>query len=255
MSERFLKGLFIWGTLFFLAVMISLTVDSMLAISQRTPPVTEEVRAGKLVFQNKNCMDCHTILGNGAYYGADLTKVIDRRGEAFVRSLLKDPPTVTAGLWPGDYKRRMPDLHLTDREIDQLIAFLKWTSEVNTNDWPPQPLRVARPKPPVELELPRLELAKRVFQREGCGNCHALRAAGFNYTAAVGPDLTHEARRGRSAGWLRRQLIEPTSIPDEEVAEGFAGRQSIMPSYKHLSEEELQALIEFLQSLDGKGEE
>ncbi len=29
---------------------------------------------GKLVIQSRNCMDCHTLLGNGAYYAPDLTK-------------------------------------------------------------------------------------------------------------------------------------------------------------------------------------
>jgi len=245
MSERALKRLFIWGSLFFVAVMIALTVDSMIAISKRTPPVSEEIRAGKLVFQNRNCMDCHTILGNGAYYAADLTKVIDQRGEAFVRSLLKNPDQVTAGLWPGDYKRRMPDLNLTDQEIEQLIAFLKWTGEVDTNNWPPQPLRRAA----VGVKEEPITLAKQVFQQQNCGSCHTLQAAGLNFTSAVGPDLTHEGQRNRSAEWLMRQLTDPTSIPDAEVVAGFAGKQSIMPSYKHLSQEELQALIEFLQSL------
>lgn len=252
MSERALKSLFIWGSIFFVAVMIGLTVDSMIAISKRTPPVSEEVRVGKLVFQNRNCMDCHTILGNGAYYAADLTKVIDQRGEAFVRSLLKDPPAVTAGLWPGDYRRRMPDLKLTDQEIEQLIAFLKWVGQVNTNNWPPQPLRrAAKAKeelPPLKEEA-QLALGKQVFQQQGCGSCHTLQAAGLNFTAIVGPDLTHEGRRNRSAEWLMRQLTDPTSIPDAEVVKGFAGKQAIMPSLRHLRQEELQALIEFLQSL------
>jgi len=29
---------------------------------------------GKLTSQAKNCMNCHTLLGNGAYYAPDLTK-------------------------------------------------------------------------------------------------------------------------------------------------------------------------------------
>jgi nitric oxide reductase subunit C len=29
---------------------------------------------GKLASQTKNCMNCHTLLGNGAYYAPDLTK-------------------------------------------------------------------------------------------------------------------------------------------------------------------------------------
>ena len=41
--------------------------------------VTEEeaealVTLGKLTVQAKNCMNCHTLLGNGAYYAPDLTK-------------------------------------------------------------------------------------------------------------------------------------------------------------------------------------
>jgi nitric oxide reductase subunit C len=32
------------------------------------------VSKGKLTTQAKNCMNCHTILGNGAYYAPDLTK-------------------------------------------------------------------------------------------------------------------------------------------------------------------------------------
>ncbi|HET7091069.1 MAG TPA: c-type cytochrome [Anaerolineae bacterium] len=30
---------------------------------------------GKRVFQAYNCMGCHTMLGNGAYFGPDLTKI------------------------------------------------------------------------------------------------------------------------------------------------------------------------------------
>ena len=32
------------------------------------------VDLGKLTVQAKNCMNCHTLLGNGAYYAPDLTK-------------------------------------------------------------------------------------------------------------------------------------------------------------------------------------
>ena len=31
----------------------------------------------------------------------------------------------------------MPQFHLTDGEMSDLIAFLKYTSEINTNKWPP----------------------------------------------------------------------------------------------------------------------
>jgi aryl-alcohol dehydrogenase-like predicted oxidoreductase len=32
----------------------------------------------------------------------------------------------------------MPQQHVSDKEIDDLVAFFKWVGEVNNNDWPPQ---------------------------------------------------------------------------------------------------------------------
>jgi nitric oxide reductase subunit C len=31
----------------------------------------------------------------------------------------------------------MPQFNLTDQELDDMVAFLKWMSEINTNKWPP----------------------------------------------------------------------------------------------------------------------
>ena len=36
---------------------------------------------------------------------------------------------------PG--RRQMPQFNLSDQELNDLVAFLKWTSEVNTEKWPP----------------------------------------------------------------------------------------------------------------------
>ena len=37
--------------------------------------------AGKHVWHRKNCINCHTLLGEGAYYAPDLTKIAQQRGE------------------------------------------------------------------------------------------------------------------------------------------------------------------------------
>lgn len=101
-----------------------------------------------------------------------------------------------------------------------------------------------------ELSPEQRELALAVIERMGCGSCHTLRAAGLNLQGRVGPDLTKEGSRGRSAEWLRRQLTNPTSIPDTEVVPGYEGMQAVMPSYDRvLTDEELDALTVFLQSL------
>jgi nitric oxide reductase subunit C len=36
---------------------------------------------------------------------------------------------------PG--RRQMPQFHLNDKEMTDLVEFLKYSSEINTNKWPP----------------------------------------------------------------------------------------------------------------------
>lgn len=98
---------------------------------------------GKLVIQSRACMDCHTFMGNGAYYGPDLTKAwldpawdawmavtgADTREEAMARFLM-DP--VQFATW----QRKMPNLHLSREEAVATVAYLKWMSAIDTNGFP-----------------------------------------------------------------------------------------------------------------------
>ena len=94
------------------------------------------------------------------------------------------------------------------------------------------------------------DLARRVILKNHCGSCHTLQARSLNLTGKIGPDLTRQARRGRSPDWLRQQILDATSIPDPEVAPGFEGKQKLMPRLNPASARELDALIAFLRSLD-----
>ncbi len=97
------------------------------------------VRHGKLTVQAKNCMDCHTLLGTGAYYAPDLTKAWldpywgspEAREQLMVAFLLDPSDKVHNGLG-----RRMPNLHLTSEEARSVVAFLKWMASINTNGFP-----------------------------------------------------------------------------------------------------------------------
>lgn len=97
------------------------------------------VRQGKLTVQAKNCMDCHTLLGNGAYYAPDLTKAwldpswgtADDREKAMLDFLLD--PVENARNQMG---RRMPNLHLTEDEAKSVAGFLKWMAAIDTNGFP-----------------------------------------------------------------------------------------------------------------------
>lgn len=98
------------------------------------------VRKGKLTIQGRNCMNCHTLLGNGAYFAPDLTKAWLDQGwgtegvrEELMFNFLKDPATYARSFGSG---RKMPNLHLTDEETRAVIAFLKWMSSIDTNGFP-----------------------------------------------------------------------------------------------------------------------
>jgi len=97
------------------------------------------VSKGKLTTQAKNCMNCHTILGNGAYYAPDLTKswLDPMWGSPSVREQLM----VEFLMNPQDKLhnitgRRMPNLGITEEEARATVAFLKWMSSIDTNGFP-----------------------------------------------------------------------------------------------------------------------
>jgi nitric oxide reductase subunit C len=98
------------------------------------------VSYGKKIVQGRNCMNCHTLLGNGAYYAPDLTKSWldpawgneDSR-ETLMKLFLQDPANNARTYGTG---RKMPNLDITEEEARAIIAFLKWMSAIDTNGFP-----------------------------------------------------------------------------------------------------------------------
>ncbi len=97
---------------------------------------------GKLTEQSKNCMDCHTLLGNGAYYAPDLTKAwLDPKWKAmgYLGKPTKEEGIAEFLQHPGQYHthtRMMPNLGITPKEAMGLVAFLKHMSSIDTNGFP-----------------------------------------------------------------------------------------------------------------------
>ena len=56
--------------------------------------LTPQAIAGKHLWDRHNCMGWHTILGEGAYYAPELTKVYERRGPEFIEAMPTDPHKV-----------------------------------------------------------------------------------------------------------------------------------------------------------------
>lgn len=99
---------------------------------------------GKLASQAKNCMNCHTILGNGAYYAPDLTKAwLDPAWEQHYLGMTgkntKEEAIAEFLQHPSQYpthERMMPNLGITADEAKGLVAFLKHMSSIDTNGFP-----------------------------------------------------------------------------------------------------------------------
>jgi len=139
MSQAFTKSMarniFIGGSVFFFLLLVALTFDTMQVMPKRDhrENITDSVKRGKHVWEKNNCIGCHTLLGEGAYYAPELGNVYKRRGGEFVKVWIQSRPAEGT---PGA-RRQMPQFNLTDQELDDMVAFLKWTGEINTSNWPP----------------------------------------------------------------------------------------------------------------------
>ncbi len=140
MSETFTKSMarniFYGGSVFFFLFFIALTFDSTSALPKRDhrENITEQVALGKKVWEVNNCIGCHTLLGEGAYFAPELGNVYKRFGnskDAIIAFIKSRPVEGIKG------RRSMPQFNLSDEELDAIAEFLKWTSEVNTANWPP----------------------------------------------------------------------------------------------------------------------
>ena len=76
-------------------------------------PVNKDASAGKQVWQQYNCTACHQVYGLGGYLGPDLTNVYSFRGPDYIKMLMKSGTDI------------MPNLHLSEDEINNLLAYLK----------------------------------------------------------------------------------------------------------------------------------
>ena len=78
--------------------------------------ITEDSKAGKLLFQEFNCVACHQLYGLGGYMGPDLTNVFSAPG--------KGPAYAEVFLRNGT--NRMPNFKMNEDQIRQLLAYLEY---------------------------------------------------------------------------------------------------------------------------------
>ncbi len=232
MTKKTAFWIFLWGTVSSAALFLYLTWDTHRQVEtlSHVDKLSDTVIAGKRTFEKYNCNDCHTILGFGAYYAPDLTKVVQRIGEDGIRFRIKDPAAAFAKSW-----RKMPDQHVSDAEIGQLVAFFTWVGNVDNGDWPPQDskgrLTRSEKRMIVGAGLPP---GAAVFQTRGCMNCHSLHGKGGTFGPAldiVGRKLNNEQ--------IEHYIRNPKSV----------NQKALMPAQTQLSDKELEEVAGFLTNL------
>jgi mono/diheme cytochrome c family protein len=264
---------------------------------------------GKRVFQAYNCMGCHTMLGNGAYLGPDLTNVYETAGPAgraaFLPSAggwptgpalqvhLQKPEQVAANgagdlaaylkRYPGAAERVqrrgggatfMPNLPLTSEQVGQLIAFFKYTSQMDTEGWPPKP-KVDGLKSPQARPIPGIATANaaeapaagtsvaaadpaargaEIVKEYGCIACHAL-----DRSQRVGPgwgglyDSQVALIDGSHVLADDAFLAESIREPNAKVAAGHVA--GTMPAYATmLDDDQVNAIVAYIRTLPGDGQ-
>jgi len=135
-TKSMARNIFYGGSVFFFLLFLVLTFDTTQALPERDnrEAITPVVAKGKLIWEENDCIGCHTLLGEGAYFAPELGNVYTRYGnskEAII-GFIKSRPV--DGI-PG--RRSMPQFNFSDEELDALAEFLKYASEIDTANWPP----------------------------------------------------------------------------------------------------------------------
>lgn len=228
LSKSAARNFFLLGTGLCFGAFGLLTMDTLAQVPQQTHAENLGPAAirGKHLWDGSNCMGCHTILGEGAYYAPELTKVYERRGPDFIAAMLRDPEA----MYPG--QRRMQKYDFTEAQIQDLVAFLKWIGEMDLNGFPPEPDLLQVAVGDAGAPVPDISNRPKVFNQL-CVACHRLGGQG----GVVGPALDGVGGR-LERDYILRWLSDP-----QKIKPGTA-----MPKLP-LSEEQIAELAAFLTQL------
>lgn len=206
LSKKAAKMFFLVGTAVCVGSFLLLTVDTIQKVPAQTHSenMTEAVIRGKHLWEDSNCMGCHTLLGEGAYYAPELTKVFVRRGPSFIKAMLKDPEA----MYPGE--RKMQNYHFTDGQIEDLTEFLKWIGGMDLNGYPAvanlMQIAVANPSETGAEAVATSGNRPQIFNQM-CVACHSLGGQG----GQVGPILDDVGSR-KSRDEIEKWLQDPLAV-------------------------------------------
>jgi len=265
-------------------IFLVLTVDSHRQFPTLTNSenITDEVVRGQNVWHAYNCINCHTIFGEGAYYAPDLTKITQLRGAPYLTAFMKDPAQFYD---EQKHRRLMPNLGMSDQEISDVIAFMDWVSKVDNQGWPPRPILVtgtsipgadlsmeqqhgekaAASMPPgarpVAPDNAPIALGEALFRTAvpTCQACHSM-TPGVNM---AGPSLAgleasfeklkasgeYKGKATTAEEFVRESITEPNAWLHPGAMYSAGGVSFMPPNYGHdLTAEQIDHLVAYLLS-------
>ncbi|HOZ83578.1 MAG TPA: cytochrome c [Bacteroidia bacterium] len=83
--------------------------------------MNDDAFKGKMLYQKFNCTACHQLYGLGGYLGPELTSAYSQKAQndAYFSAILKNGTV------------RMPDFNLSDKEVNQVIEYLKYIDQTS----------------------------------------------------------------------------------------------------------------------------
>jgi nitric oxide reductase subunit C len=250
------RAFFLGGTAVFTGIFLILTIDTHRKVPEQTndSAITPQVAAGKRIWEENNCMGCHTLFGEGAYYAPELTKVVDRRGKDWIKVFIRDPEA----MFPG--QRKMVKYDFTESQIDEVIAFLDWCGKVDLNGFPAEPPLKKLMQPAASEaaggasgELPASVAAAVplpvMFEQKSCTGCHRILGKGMPGVmmpnAVTGEVVTAPVLDFVFQRKTRDELI--AWISDPQKLKPGSPMPNLVPAL--VSPQEVEQMVDFLLSL------
>ena len=212
-----------WALGFMVLGILGLAVLTLLgALSPQTPEelarppevapevLSAEEQAGMRIFSDSGCIQCHSVGGVGGNVGLDLTHVRRGRSVAWLLSHLRNPNVSIE-------KVTVPTFAPSPENLKVISLYL---------------VRLNPSSSALGLSgITGVQLGRLVYLREDCVTCHEI--------DLTGPDLYGVTGR-RDRKYLIDHFKDPKAFDST----------SIMPSFAHLPGEELEALVDYLATLE-----
>ena len=206
-------------------------------VSMKTIP---GVSAGRRLFQEKGCQDCHSLAGKGGNIGPSLDELAKRHEPPWIIAHFRNPQAVS----PGTV---MPQFNLTEQETRALTEFLLSRTDTNVIGFLKTPALMT----PVER-------GGAVYKKYGCAGCHGAEGKGGipnpnAKTAQQVPGLQFVSE-GYTKDELKKRILDGQREIPVVNPKGPAAPLYMPPWRSKIAEGELGDLVEYLFSLTPKGQ-